>query len=84
MHYETRQEPIYDLVFVKPGKMGPRLRLYQSNKEDPCPTAPAMTPYGTNNKEALATVEGGFPAICGGVQPLVASSPDVHRIGSRT
>jgi bla regulator protein BlaR1 len=83
MHYETRQEPIYDLVFVKPGKMGPRLRLYQSNKEDPCPTAPAMTPYGTNNKEALATVEGGFPAICGGVQPLVASSPDVHRIGSR-
>jgi len=82
MHWETKQEPVYDLVFIKPGKMGPQLRLY-SKDEEPCPDAPPATPYGTNSKAGMATVSGGFPAICGGIQPLVASSPEMHRIGSR-
>ena len=81
-HWESKQEPVYDLVLMKPGKMGPQLRLYNSD-EAPCPGAPAATPYGTNSKEGLATVAGGFPAICGGIQPLVASTPEMHRIGSR-
>lgn len=81
-HWETERQAVYDLVFEKPDKMGPHLRLYSSD-EPACPGAPAATPYGTNSKEALATITGGFPAICGGIQPLVASSPEMHRIGSR-
>jgi uncharacterized protein (TIGR03435 family) len=55
MHYETRQEPVYDLVFVKPGKMGPRLRLYQNNREDACPIAPASpsSPRGNPQRETI-------------------------------
>lgn len=74
VHYEIHQDPVYDLVLVKPGKMGPQLRLY-SSAEEPCASA--------EPKAAEATVEGGFPAICGGIQPLVASSPGMHRFGAR-
>ncbi|HXU19695.1 MAG TPA: TIGR03435 family protein [Verrucomicrobiae bacterium] len=74
MHYETHQGSVYDLVLVKPGKMGPHLRLYRSD-EVPCSTPDA--------KDAQSTVEGEFPAICGGIQPLVASSPGMRRFGAR-
>ena len=72
MHYEVRQAPLYNLVLLKPGKMGPRLRLY--GNEAPCATTPAPD----------QTVAGGFPATCASLQVLPASEPGhLIRFGAR-
>jgi uncharacterized protein (TIGR03435 family) len=75
IHYETRQEPVYSLVFVKPEKMGPNLRPY-GNDEPPCGSK-------ATGAAPTSTIAGGFPAICGGIQPLDPSSPGAARLGSR-
>jgi bla regulator protein blaR1 len=81
IHYETRQAPAYALVLAKPGKMGRQLRAY--GNEEPCPTAPAVTPPGAMSQAALATVTGGFPAVCGGLTPIPASQPSLVKVGGR-
>jgi bla regulator protein blaR1 len=76
VHYETQQERVYSVAFVKPGKIGPSLRLYGAD-EPPCgiKATPDATP--------TSTVPGGFPVPCGGIQQLVPSSPEMVRFGAR-
>jgi uncharacterized protein (TIGR03435 family) len=79
IHHETRQLPVYALVLDKPGKLGPQLR--QHPDDSPCSTEP---PPGGSEPRAAATVDGGFPEICGGLfvwPPQSADGP--ARMGAR-
>ena len=60
VHSETRQAPVFALVLVKPGKMGPQLRPYAD--DPPCATELAL-PNSSGAPEPK-TVVGEFPAIC--------------------
>ena len=80
-HWEMVQQPVYDLVFIKPGKFGSQLRPHSI--DDPCAPSPAAVPAGGNSPESRATIAGGFPSVCGGIMPLDPSAPELHRIGAR-
>lgn len=71
MHYEIRQVPIYNLVLVKTGKLGPNVRPF--GNEEPCPTSRPSSP----------TVAGGFPTVCGAPHQLEPSKPGLARVGFR-
>jgi uncharacterized protein (TIGR03435 family) len=69
-HYETRQIPVFGLMLVKPGKMGPQL---QPHPADSC----------SANASPAATVAGGYPALCGGLLPLSPTVSGRVRAGAR-
>lgn len=71
MHYETRQGRFYNLVLVKPGKLGPNIRPF--GNEPPCPTSPLSSP----------TIAGGFPSVCGVGRRLEPTRPGLVRTGFR-
>jgi uncharacterized protein (TIGR03435 family) len=71
VHWETRQVPVYDIVLVRSGKTGPRLRPHAD--DPPCGAAP-----GTGSDAVNATAEevpGGFPAFCGAIERSLAKCP---------
>jgi uncharacterized protein (TIGR03435 family) len=80
VHAETRQLPIFALVLVTPGKLGPQLQPYPDGS--PCDSS---TPTGTSTvlQSSPATVAGGFPAICGGYAGMEPSVPGRLRTGAR-
>ena len=81
IHTETRQLPVFALVFFKPGKTGPQFQAHST--EIPCSTDPQiLSPTGSAPAPA-ATVVGGFPVTYGGIQPMEAISPGRVRIGGR-
>ncbi len=71
IHTEKREIPVFELVLTKPGKTGPQLRLHTDDGS--CPTAPAPG----------QTVEGGFPALCGGILRMPPTAPGRMRLGAR-
>lgn len=80
-HVEARTVPVYKLVEAKAGKTGARLKPY-SESEAPCVSeAPE---WGKPSSESTAaTVEGGYPAWCGGVVLLRSERPGVMKAGGR-
>ena len=60
LHLETREEPVFQLVAVHPGKLGPDLQPAHPN-EPPCAA------YGPYANAPVPTIEGGLPAYCGAV-----------------
>lgn len=81
MHMESKTIPVYKLVEAKPGKTGPGMRPYQAD-ETPC--VHEAPEWGKPSSEATtATVEGGFPAWCGGVVLLRSEKPTVMKVGGR-
>lgn len=59
LHFETNEKPIFNLVLVSPGKMGPQLRPYAS--DPPCSTTAApLTP----NTPGFSMTVGSFPPTC--------------------
>jgi uncharacterized protein (TIGR03435 family) len=76
VHFETRQVPVYGLVLVKPGKLGPQLRLHRA--DDPvCATSQAVT------RGPLPADAEGFPEFCGGPVNMKPSAPGRMRDGGR-
>src|SRR5579872_634972 len=63
VHHETRQLPVYALVLDKPRKLGPQLQQHPDDSS--CSTA--LDGAGVSAPGSAATVDGGFPEICGGV-----------------
>jgi uncharacterized protein (TIGR03435 family) len=76
VHYETRQLPVFALVLDKPGKLGPTLRPHS---EDPPCAAPL--PETAPPEAILATISGGFPALCG--EPIGDGKSGHIHIGER-
>jgi uncharacterized protein (TIGR03435 family) len=72
LHFETRQEPLFGLIALKPGRTGPLLQPHPN--DSPCPTIPPAQP----NQPA-----GSFPAVCGGISAMPPSGPGLVRFGAR-
>jgi len=76
VHFERRQLPALALMLDKPGKLGPQIRPHPADA--PCSTAPPRSNPGPS-----ATVDGGFPEICGVLTGVQASAPGRFRGGAR-
>jgi uncharacterized protein (TIGR03435 family) len=75
VHYETRQGPVFALVPLKPGKTGPDLRPHPSD---------ATCPKRADESALMPPmVAGGFPATCGGIVRVPASTPGHLSLGAR-
>jgi uncharacterized protein (TIGR03435 family) len=70
LHHESRQQPIYALVVVKPGKTGPGLKVHSD--ETPCISAPQPDP-GPGNP---------LPAYCGSFRVGAAASGGLRETGN--
>ncbi len=80
---EKREVPVLAAVLAKPGKMGPQLRLHSD--DGGCPTnAPGPSAQPSAQTPALSqTVDGGFPALCGGIFVMSPTVPGRLRAGAR-
>jgi uncharacterized protein (TIGR03435 family) len=76
VHFETRQIPLFALVLVKPGKLGPQLRLHRV--DDPVCSTPAAVMRGQPPADAE-----GFPERCGGPLGMKPSAPGRMKSGGR-
>jgi uncharacterized protein (TIGR03435 family) len=75
-HYETKEVPVFALTLAKPGKTGPQLRAHPADA--PCSTAIPSAAAGF-----AATVDGGFPELCGGFLGMTPAMPGRFRMGAR-
>ena len=73
VHRETKEGPIYALVLVKPGQLGPHLKP----DAEPCSTNPA------SESTASADVADEFPPVCGAMR-MKPTTPGRMRIGGRS
>jgi uncharacterized protein (TIGR03435 family) len=85
VHIETRQLPVLAMVLAKPGKLGSQLRRHPPNGPPCSNLRQPSRGIGAQSVPARAgTVEGGYPAICGGlVDAGEADVPSHIRIGAR-
>jgi len=83
VHTEARQVPLYAVVLVKPGKLGPGLRPHPA--DEPCSTIarPLGKPAADAPPPPPDTVPGGFPTICGSFANMKTTAPMHKREGSR-
>jgi bla regulator protein BlaR1 len=63
VHFETQEASVFALIFAKPGKFGPQLRLHLDNP--PCGDTSAVSSGGL-----LTASPDGFPTVCGRVSPM--------------
>ncbi len=73
VHRETKEGPIYALILVKPGQLGPRLKP----DAEPCSTNPASA-----STTSSADLAGEFPPVCGAMR-MTPTTPGRMRIGGR-
>jgi uncharacterized protein (TIGR03435 family) len=80
---EKREVPVLAAVLAKPGKTGPQLRLHSDDGS--CPTnAPGPSAQPSAQTPAPSqTVDGGFPALCGGIFVMPPTAPGRMRAGAR-
>lgn len=76
VHYETRQLPVFELRLVKPGKLGPKLRLH-SPTDAICLNPSAIPPSGPDVDSQ------GFPLFCGRPSRVKPGAPEGLRFGGR-
>ncbi len=79
-HYETRRLPVFALVLVKPGSTGPQLQPHP--EDSTCSTALSQTSAGVASAPT-ATVAGGLPTVCGGIEGMPPSPSGRLRAGAR-
>jgi uncharacterized protein (TIGR03435 family) len=73
VHRETKEGPIYALVLVKPGQLGPQLK----SDAEGCSTDPVST-----STTSSAGSSDKFPPVCGAV-PMPPTTPGRKRIAGR-
>ena len=80
---EKREVPVLAAVLAKPGKLGPQLRMHTDDGS--CPTnAPGPSAEPSAQTPAPSqTVDGGFPALCGGIFAMPPTVPGRLRAGAR-
>lgn len=82
VHGETQQMPVYAMVLVKAGTLGPKLVMHPAG--EPCPNTPQPAADASGSDVGVPdTVAGGFPGICGGIVGVPPSSPEMIAIGAR-
>jgi uncharacterized protein (TIGR03435 family) len=79
-HYETRRLPVFALVLVKPGTTGPQLQPHP--EDSTCSTALSQTSAGVASAPT-ATVAGGLPTVCGGIEGMPPSPSGRLHAGAR-
>lgn len=79
LHKETREIPVSAFVLIKPGTTGPQLRLHPAGDSSCTRTNDPTVPPPTS----VATIAGGFPAICGGIFGMPTDVPGHQRIAAR-
>jgi uncharacterized protein (TIGR03435 family) len=75
--YETKEVPMFSLTLAKPDKMGPQLRQHPEGA-----ACPALVP-ATDDRSLTTTLDGGYPARCGGFHVIQPSVPGRLRVGAR-
>jgi len=80
VHYETRRLPVFALVLAKPGRTGPQLQPHP--EDSTCSTALSQTSAGVASAPT-ATVAGGLPTVCGGIEGLPSTPSGRLRAGAR-
>ncbi len=71
VHRESREAPVFALMVVKPGRLGPKLKPHPA--DDPgCTKVPLAEPYGN-----------AYPAVCGGSTMIAPSTPGLTAIGGQ-
>ncbi len=78
-HSEVREIPIYELLMVKPGQMGPGLRVHPAGIA--C-AAVGNDVWPARNLTTIQTIEGGFVSYCGGITALHAAGRGNRRFGA--
>ena len=83
VHYALRKVPVYALIVVKPGSMGPKLRKHPA--DSPCPTFSPLSKTAEGNPVTTLPDAGpdGFPTFCGGILDVPASAQDRYSFGAR-
>jgi uncharacterized protein (TIGR03435 family) len=77
IHNETREVPVFAFVLVKPGKLGPQLKLHSDG-------APCSTDLKPADAQApVPTVDGGLPTLCNGIFGMPPSVPGRARAAAR-
>ena len=76
VHYEAREMPVYELLPVKSGQLGPGLRVH------PASMACAAIVKDLSLAGKPETAEGGFVSYCGGITGLPATGKGNYRIGA--
>ena len=76
LRHDVREIPVYELLLVKPGQMGPGLRVH--------PGGMACAAVGKDLSLAgkPETVEGGFVSYCGGITGMPAIGRGNYRFGA--
>jgi uncharacterized protein (TIGR03435 family) len=78
-HTESQQVPVFAMVLVKPGKLGPHLQQHPANDTTCASAAPPSADYTKINP----TIAGGFPAGCGSMLLLPGAGPGHLSFGAR-
>lgn len=70
VHVETQQLPVFAVILVKPGKLGPEVHPHSDN-----PPCVLLAPPGMSNSVSAAQQPdaNGLPAVCGVLQTRLAS-----------
>jgi uncharacterized protein (TIGR03435 family) len=81
-HWETRQAPIFALVPVSPGKLGPQIEPHPAS--DDCTKTDFADKANKANKVATsAALLSALPIPCGWIAHLPPSAANAHRFGGR-
>jgi len=80
-HYETRQVPVFAVLTVKVGKLGPQLQAHPADAE--CTTVIPNANGAAAGAVAANSVPGGYPLQCGGMLLMQPSQPGRIRGGAR-
>lgn len=75
VHRETSQAPVYDLVLVKSGKLGPNLRRYAD--DPPCPSTQVLS------TAPIVQGIGELPPNCDVLVPMKSSGSGLLKAGAR-
>jgi uncharacterized protein (TIGR03435 family) len=78
VHKETRQAPVFALVLVKPGKMGPFLLPHSADESCAIPANGSTSPALSQTTDSA-----GFPFVCGVIAHLPPSVPGRTNFGAR-
>jgi uncharacterized protein (TIGR03435 family) len=83
VHTVTEEVSVYGLVLVKPGKLGPMLRVHSADDVTCSAAAVKQTAPDEAAPQGPHRLADGFPAHCGALAPLPPSAPGLVAIGYR-
>lgn len=74
-HFETKEQPVFKLVLIKPGKTGPQLRPHADD--------PPCSPSALQGPALSQPIVGEFPAVCHNLSPLTPDATGARGFAAR-